>query len=245
MDSAQLEAEGRRLVALAGDGSRALRLLGGVAIRVTCPSSARAPFQRACGDLDFAARGSAGAIEALFAEAGWAPEAEFNLYNGGERLIFHRGELKADLFRGDFHMCHRIALGGRLDADPLALPLAELLLTKLQIVEANGKDLADAACLILDHEVGSGDGDSINAEAFLRPCASDWGLWRTASASLGKVLAWSELDVADPGQRALISGRIAELLALLRSGGKTLAWKARSIVGEAVRWYELPEEVQL
>ena len=239
----ELEAEGRALVALAADRSLPLRLLGGIAVRLTCPSAARAPFDRVCGDLDFASGGKAAAVEAVFSAADWSPEPEFNLYNGGERLIFRKAELKADIFLGDFRMCHRIPLAGRLTADPLSLPLAELLLTKLQVVEACGKDLGDAACLLVDHGPGDGDGPVINREAFLRPCARDWGLWRTVSASLTKVLEWSREHVADASQLALITARVAELTALLEATDKSLAWKARSMAGDRIRWYELPEEV--
>jgi hypothetical protein len=35
-----------------------------------------------------------------------------------------------------------------------------------------------------------------------------------------------------------------ELLEILRTGRKSLRWKLRAQVGERVRWYELPEEVQ-
>ncbi len=243
----ELEAEGRALVALAASRSLPLRLLGGIAVRLTCASAARAPFGRACGDLDFAAggaaRGGAAAVEAAFAAAGWSPEPEFNLYNGGERLIFLKAGMKADVFLGDFGMCHRIPLAGRLTADSLALPLAELLLTKLQIVEACVKDLGDAACILLDHAPGDGDGDLINRAAFLRPCARDWGLWRTVSATLAKVLDWSRDHVADESELARIAARAGELSALLESGDKSLAWKARSVAGDRIRWYELPEEV--
>jgi len=242
MKQSDLEAEGRSLVQAAG-GSPALRLLGGMAVRVTCPSSGKAPFERACGDLDFAARGSQAAIEGLFRNSGWSADAQFNLYNGAERLIFHKAELKADVFLGDFEMCHRIPLDGRLDADPLALPLAELLLTKLQIVEANGKDLGDAACILLDHSLGAGDGDHIDIQAFIRPCLSDWGLWRTVLGSLGKVQAWSAGNLGDRSLLERITSRCAELEALLRASPKTPRWRARALLGESLKWYKLPEEV--
>jgi hypothetical protein len=240
----ELESEGRRLVGMAAERSLTLRLLGGIGIRLTCPSSARPPFDRDCGDLDFAAGGGAAAVEETFRAAGWSPAAEFNLYNGGERLIFHRGELKADVFLGDFKMCHKIPLEGRLGVDPLALPLAELLLTKLQIVEANEKDFSDTACILLDHEPGVADGSAIDRLSFLRPCARDWGLWRSVSASLQNVIGWSQGHVADRAALALIVGRAAELAGLLESTDKSLAWKARSLAGDRIRWYELPEEIE-
>jgi hypothetical protein len=39
-----------------------------------------------------------------------------------------------------------------------------------------------------------------------------------------------------------VTKRIDTLIAHMEAHLKTLAWKARAIVGERVRWYELPEE---
>ena len=46
---------------------------------------------------------------------------------------------QVDILVGTFRMSHEIRLGKRLDMEPLTIPLAELLLTKLQIVELNEK----------------------------------------------------------------------------------------------------------
>ncbi len=41
------------------------------------------------------------------------------------------------MFVGGFSMCHEVPVAERHDRGPLTVPLAELLLTKLQIVELN------------------------------------------------------------------------------------------------------------
>ena len=35
----------------------------------------------------------------------------------------------------------------------------------------------------------------------------------------------------------------AELSTLLEAADKSIAWKARAVAGDRIRWYELPEEV--
>jgi hypothetical protein len=227
----------------AGMGAE-LRLLGGVAIRATCPSSAERPFARDCGDLDFAGRGRNDAIDSAFAATGWEADEEFNLYNGPSRLIFKKGSIKADVFLGSFRMCHEIRLERRLSEDPLSIPLAELLLTKLQVFEANDKDLADAACILADHELGPGDGEFVNAPVIARACARDWGLWRTAGISLEKLAAW----IPSSGMRARLAEdalrRVEALEAAIAAEPKTSQWRLRSAIGDRIRWYELPEEVE-
>ena len=49
---------------------------------------------------------------------------------------------------GAFSMSHKIPLSERLELEPVSVPLAELLLTKLQIAELNEKDVRDALALL-------------------------------------------------------------------------------------------------
>jgi hypothetical protein len=246
VENEKILAEAVALIASATDMGLTLRLLGGIAVRATCPSSTKPPFARACEDMDFFAEGKASGISAVFSSRGWKSDAEFNLYNGESRLIFRSCDecIKADVFLGIFQMCHEIPFQGRTRRDPLALPLAELLLTKLQVVQANRKDLADAACILVDHPVGDCDGERINSRAFASACAGDWGLWKTTGISLARLRDWT---VAEEGlgndERDRILGRIAELGTAMESRPKTMKWKTRSIIGDRMRWYDLPEEV--
>ena len=84
-------------------------------------------------------------------------------------------------------MCHEIPIGDRLTLDPVTLPLAELLLTKLQIVKLNEKDLRDIIAILHHHAVGEQDGETINAARIARLCAEDWGLWRTCKMNVERV----------------------------------------------------------
>ena len=80
-----------------------------------------------------------------------------------------------DVFLDTFRMDHDIALARRLEVEPYTLPLADLLLTKLQIFRLNEKDVRDVITLLVDAEVGEHDGPGmINAEYIARLCADDW-----------------------------------------------------------------------
>ncbi|HSH77699.1 MAG TPA: hypothetical protein VLA19_04105, partial [Herpetosiphonaceae bacterium] len=148
-----------------------------------------------------------------------------------------------DVFVGNFEMCHRLPLAERLAVEPLTLPLAELLLTKLQIVKINGKDLGDLAALLLEHPVGNGDKETINAARIAELCGKDWGLWKTIGINLHKLHSFaSSQDLPDEAKQA-IKTRADELLKVLDDAPKSLKWKTRAAIGERVQWYELPEEV--
>ena len=64
--------------------------------------------------------------------------------------------LHIDVFYDRLEFCHTIPLVDRLEADAPTIPLAELVLSKLQIVKINEKDVIDLILLLLDHPVGSG-----------------------------------------------------------------------------------------
>lgn len=240
-----IRAEALGILSKAQAGGVSLRLLGGLAVKLSCPSADSGPLARSCGDMDFASLDSGPKVEAFFLEAGWAPMVEFNLYNGAERLIFGSpGGCKADIFLGRFSMCHPIVFRGRLPVDEIRLPLAELLLTKLQVVEANAKDLSDAAAILLDHGLGEGDGDCINRGILSQVLGEDWGFWRTARGSLEKIAAWLPGSGLGPGDRAILEERLTEARGLLDTCPKGPRWRIRSLVGEKLRWYETPEEAE-
>ena len=75
---------------------------------------------------------------------------------------------QVDLFIDAFRMCHEIPLGDRLEVETGTVPLAELMLTKLQIIELNEKDIRDTVLLLHGHDVADHDDDAVNAQA--GPC---------------------------------------------------------------------------
>jgi hypothetical protein len=141
-------------------------------------------------------------------------------------------------------MCHEIPLNDRLRVQDRTVPLAELLLTKLQIIELNEKDVRDALLLVHGHPVADEDGDAINGARIAELCAGDWGLWRTITENVAKVRERAtNYDVpADAQQR--MAGRLQEVLDRIESEPKSRGWKLRAKIGERKRWYELPEEVE-
>jgi len=238
-------AEGERLLDLAAGDGVAVRLLGGVAVRLRA-ESLPAAFDREYKDLDFAApKGGAGAADRLLRGAGYEPHTAFNALNQKERMLFFdpaHGR-QVDVFVGAFRMCHEIPFGGRLEVQDRTVPLAELLLTKLQIVELNEKDVRDTLLLVHGHEVADRDGDAINGARVAELCASDWGLWRTITANVETVLGHADRYEVPDEDRARMTGRLRALLDRIEAEPKTRGWKLRAKIGERKRWYELPEEV--
>lgn len=240
-----IEQEARRIIAAGEAQGLRLRLLGGLAVRLHAPSATREPLVRASADIDLATDARSHAVERLLSGLGYRPDRQFNLLHGATRLLFQdaRQARRVDVFVGRFEMCHRLPIGERLALEALTLPLAELLLTKLQIVQLNAKDLRDIAALLLDHPVADGDAETINASYIAQLLAHDWGLWRTVTGNLETVRAFVAASGLDAAARALIDERLAALRRAIDGAPKSFKWKSRAALGERKRWYELPEEV--
>jgi len=244
MIEADVVSEGRRLLSRAGERGVPLRLLGGVAISLRAPGELAPAFRRSYADLDFVTtkKGSRHADELLRRE-GYVPHVAYNALHGGERLLFFDDphNRQVDVFVGVFSMCHKVPLGERIEVDPMSIPLAELLLTKLQVVELNEKDVRDALALLHDHPVGDEDGDTLNAARVAELCAADWGLWRTITQNLRSCRAFA--DTHDVPDRERLDERFDALLERIEGEPKPRSWRLRAKIGDRKRWYDLPEEV--
>jgi hypothetical protein len=218
-----------------------LRLLGGVAVRLRSAGLPPA-LERDYKDLDFATtKKGSGEAATLLRSLGYTPHTAFNTMNSKERLLFFddvHGR-QVDVFVSSFRMCHEIPLERRLGAQAETVPLAELVLTKLQIIELNEKDVRDAVALFVEHDVTDDDA-GINSARIAELCGDDWGLWRTITRNLDSV--GSHLSSYDV-DRDLVSTRLAALQQRIESAPKSRGWRLRDKVGERRRWYELPEEV--
>lgn len=203
-------------------------------------------FMRDYHDVDFVmSRKAAVRGGQVLEELGYTPVSSFNSVQGETRLMYlsTADQIRIDVFIGSFEMCHTIPMEKPAftpDAHP-ALNLVELLLTKLQVVNCNEKDLHDLASLFAFHAVGSGP-DDIDGERFARLLGKDWGLWRTATTNLEKVEAQAGRA---PSHGSRITDGVRALRALAEQAPKSPRWKARAVLGERVRWYEQPEEPEV
>jgi hypothetical protein len=244
MIEADVVAEAKRILARAVEAGAPVRLLGGVAVYLRAPGELAPAFARSYADIDFVTgKKTVRAATDLFRNAGYVPHVAFNALHGQERLLFfdEQHDRQVDVFVGAFSMCHRIPLDDRIEVDPISIPLAELLLTKLQVIELNEKDIRDSLALLHDHAVGDRDGDLLNGSRAAALCAADWGLWRTITRNLQSCREFA--DAYDVPDRAVLDARLDELLDRIEAEPKSRGWRLRARIGERKRWYELPEEV--
>jgi len=237
-------AESRRLVAAANDKGLTVRLLGGVAVCLQSPPEGPL-LPRTCGDIDIATRrGNRRATTEVLQEAGYVGDQMFNAVHGARRLLFYDevNHRKLDVFVGEFMMCHAIPITDRLDREPLTVPLAELMLTKLQIVELTERDQRDIYNLSYHHPLANGSASGLEADYIAELCAKDWGLWRTSKATIEKCLANIGDYSLPPDAERTIAETLKALLKRIEAAPKSTRWRIRSRVGDRMRWYAEPEE---
>jgi hypothetical protein len=242
---ADVEVEGRELISALGEGGAAARLLGGVAIAQHRHAGWPGVLDRRYGDIDLVAEPrKAKEIGAVMTGRGYEPALPFNNLHGYKRLLFHdlANRRQVDVFVGRFEMCHALDLSDRLDAHPTTLSAADLLLTKLQVVQIDSKDLRDAVALVHQHELGDeADGDVIGVDRLVAVTRGDWGWWTTLTDNLAR-LPEIAADALPPADAALVTGRVEALRSALAAAPKSMRWRTRAKIGRRVPWYELPEE---
>jgi hypothetical protein len=238
--------EGERLLGIAEQEGVPLRLLGGVAVRLKA-TDVPAALTREYKDIDFAVtKKGGGAADKLLRNAGYEPHVAFNAMHARERGLYYdeANGRQVDLFIEAFRMCHEIPLGKRLEVETQTVPLAELMLTKLQIIEVNEKDIRDTVLLFHGHPIADHDDGAVNGAQIAALCADDWGLWRTITANLERCRGHVGDYDLPVGDRERIEARFDELLRRIEDEPKSRGWRRRAKVGDKKRWYELPEEVE-
>jgi hypothetical protein len=246
LPQADIVVEAHRLLDAARAEHVPVRLIGGLAVRLGIPDGTELIFERAYKDIDLVTpKGRGREVIRFMAGMGYEPDKVFNATNGHRRLLFYDlpHERQVDVFVGTFGMCHEIPITERIELTGPAIPLAELLLTKMQIVELNTKDQTDILTMLYHHDVGHDDADLINADRIAELCAADWGLWRTTKMNVERIRDALPESGLTAEQRALVLTRLERLWARVDAEPKSTKWKLRNRVGDKVRWYEEPEEV--
>ena len=246
MIKADVQDEARRLLDLAADQALAMRLIGGTAVALHCHGPQPETLRRTYADIDVVVRrADARKLRSALRATGYTADEEFNAVHGAKRLLYYDrvNGRKLDVFIGEFRMCHQLDLDDRLRLDPGTLTPADLLLTKLQVVEVNAKDLTDATSLLLWHEIAEErSGDVIGIDRLIDVTSRDWGWFTTLTDNLAKVEHALDGLLAS-ADAAVVSARTARIAREVTSAPKGLKWRARARIGRRVPWYELPEEV--
>jgi hypothetical protein len=234
------------LVARAERAGIPLRLIGGLAVRALCPDFP--PRFRNRQDLDLASTSAARPpLTELLVGLGYEPDRRFNALYGHKQLYFASPRGRAvDVLLDRLEMCHVLEFRDRIERMPVTIDVTDLLLSKLQIVEVNEKDVVDAVYLLAAYPVVLGDEPgTIGLDRINAIVADDWGWWRTLTGTVEHIRDLAEARRGDlfptGGSNDVLDG-----LHLIKEAAdtvpKTLRWKLRARIGDRKRWYQVPDE---
>jgi len=228
-----------------------LRLVAGLAVRLHCPkfTDLFVRMKREPGDIDLITYLKLSPqVKKLFVEMGYTPDREVLAYfagvRGGRHIYYGTGNTKIDVFFDSLEMCHSINLKERLGVDYPTIPLAEILLQKMQIAQVNEKDIQDSIVLLREHEVGQEDKETINAKYIAELLSKDWGFHYTVTKNLNALKeSLGRYDVLAPEDRSDVQSKIETILGHIEKEPKTTRWKTRARIGTRLKWYREVEEV--
>src|SRR5438270_10798909 len=181
--------EALRLEAKAAQAGLTLRIMGSIAVELTCPTHAglltrlgRGPVR----DIDYMGYAAEQrALESMFEGDGWTEDPVIRQAKewGVKRLIYRHPSSghKVDVFLDELVMSHTIDMRGRLELAAPTIPLVDLLLSKLQIHEITDDDVLDLIVLLAEHELGDGGDGTFDVPRLLDLTSRDWGFAHTAS----------------------------------------------------------------
>jgi len=178
---------------------------------------------------------------------------QFLLLHGKNRLIYYHPEdlYHVDIFFDKLAFSHDIDFGkkgkGRLELDYPTITVTDLLLEKLQIHDINEKDIKDVIVLLKAHDLGRGEGNTINMEHLSRILGDDWGFWMDVRENLMKTLKFAQKyrdeSILSPGDYVEIENKINGLIELLDTCPKTKKWQKRAKQGAKKKYWRDVEEL--
>lgn len=241
--------EAKDIVEAAKKRGLVLRIMGGLAVYVhsteyeTLWKKLGRLGHKVFTDIDLAGYGKQrDSYFNLLKSMGYQVDNRLLMYYGRTRQIYYGPRIPmVEIFLDRLQMNHTIKFENRLEKDPLTIPLAELLLEKLQIVKINEKDIKDIIVLLRAHDIGYDDNDKINLEAFsYQGLFDDWGFWYTVTTNLKLTITkTNEYDIED---KSVVLDRINKILKFLEETPKTKKWMKRASVGTKEKWYNEVEE---
>jgi hypothetical protein len=243
--------EAKRILNAAAEKNVVMRLMGASAIATHSPRFRYLLKEagRKLTDLDFMGNSKDfDAVRRVMEPLGYQTmRAGFMLSatSVGERSIYVHAtnEIKVDAFFDQLRMCHTIDFRRRLNADPVTISLADILLEKMQIVQINEKDLLDSTILLSEHDIGNNDDETVNVDYISSLLSQDWGFYYTVVMNLNKLRDritkypfFTQENIENVGKK------IDGIRQAIESRPKSSAWKLRARIGTRRKWYVDVEE---
>lgn len=224
-----------------------LRLLGALAFRMHCPKYAHLleEMDREISDIDYVGSSDQRKFyKSFMQEMGYEIDRDMLVALEGDRFGFKNPEsgLCIDIFVNKLNFCHTIWLKDRLNLEKPTIPLADMLMEKMQIVALEPKDVKDTLVLLLEHDLAfpeaTDKSDKIDVGYLCKVLSDDWGFYYTFTKNLQKCKNFlPEFTALNAEQQKEIHDKIDAVLSTIENAPKTFKWRMRSMIGTKKKWY--------
>jgi len=222
-----------------------VRVMGGLAIFLKYPgyeelsNKIREPFS----DIDLITRQrDIEKIETLFGELGFEQNRNFKILFGYQRRIFYTPmDITVEVYLDDLHLCQELKISERLSLDYPTICATDLLLSKIQRVDLQDKDVFDILVLLANCGFSRKSCDNIDLEYISELCSKNWGWWKIFKINLKRLLDYNRELFGNQGE-GNIDINLKQIGHAIDSKKKSIGWKLRNIIGEKIKWYSYVEE---
>lgn len=259
-----LIADAKRIVEQAQERKIPLRILGALAVRLHTLhlKKMHTSLDRLEGqkeqftDIDFMGYSKQTSdIYKMFKELNFVVDKWVAAYFGKVRGIWYHPQnlYHIDVFYDKLPFSHNVEFGskpgkGRLELDYPTITLADIVLEKAQMHQIGEKDIKDVIVLLIGHELGSSEKETVNLIRICEPLKNDWGFYYEFQTNMGKVKAFaqkytkqgklSEAELAD------VTAKVNKIMAQVEAEPKTKDWMKRAKTGTSKQWWTEVEEYE-
>ena len=254
----QLAEEAAAIVAETEQRGVTVRVLGSAGIRLHCaaPGKLMDSLGRPAKDIDLVVpEQHRRAMRRYLESRGYVAHRDLMIEMEGTRYSFTHSErgTEVDVFVERLNFCHTIDVRERLHRHPVTLPVEELMLAKLQIVEMTMTDFMDVGVILGTHRVrriepdspladtGPFDPEAIDGKHVAGLLARDWGFHHTATKNLrriGEMVGPSGAVNLGPESNVRAADGVGRLLTFIDAEPKSMGWRVRAKIGERKQWWQ-------
>jgi hypothetical protein len=228
---------------LQNDKGLPIRLFGSAAVSISCPKFRYFTHQlnrTQIQDIDLVTEWKyKPQVEREIKLYGLQQPDDFKRYRLRGRLrYFHSSfDYLVEIFHDPLNFHHALRLGHRINYPGPTIPLADLVLSKLQYEEIDKKEgkktndqLIDLAILLAEHMITPDDrGISIERIRFVTQGWGGWGFGNTAYINLMKLQSFVDNEIKDEDVRGRIKDRIDEVIDGIMKPPKNVGWRLRQL----------------
>jgi predicted regulator of Ras-like GTPase activity (Roadblock/LC7/MglB family) len=222
------------IISIAHERGIVLQAAGDTAISLHCPSAVHPTALLERNLLQLVGREKQTAqITQLLSDLGYSRERTLGVLRSGQCLRFVHPEKKFSLevFLDVQKMRYQLDFSERLSLYDDFLPLADLLLWKLQTSPFDEQAACSVYAILNDHELGGpGEPEKVDVSRIIGICTSDWGWYKLVTADLEKSIDWVNEKFGD--ETVVFLERATHLLQMIKDAPKSDGWQLRGLFDE-------------